>query len=601
MSAAKIEKLAWYLNRLRSMPPQEILHRFFGAFSQRYWVRHESHSVKRMTSSNSQVIAKKFATYIREFSDDQPPSISFLGIDVSEDELRFNMDVRDKKVMWPKSQVSSIDYKFDDDLDPRWNWEINRLLFLLPYVLSEESKSRQFGKDQLNEWLDKDSPNFGVHWSGGIEVGARAIALTVMHGGLRYLDPHEVGLMEKIELSVNAHFSFLKRHASKYSSANNHRIVELVAILVLTAHWDFALGVRKLRRLEDELAELSSHLFFGDGIFKEQSTTYSAFTLEFLALAVSTREWLFPNNLEIVRRVLFDGLSALSAFTSHDGRLISIGDNDEGRLFSNFASRLPWVDSICEFAGIPKFGFDEKVRTFPSGGYTVFKSASHGLSSTLILDHGPFGLEPLFAHAHDDGLSIWLVANGQELVLEPGCYSYHRERAVRNFFRSRAAHNGPLSRNQSLPMPTGAFNWGKWKPVYGLFSSSEASNARPVFAKLLNPEPGSSWVSRQIETTKKPHGYLVTDGTADRGLTSRFLIHSSLSIIESSDTEATFSSDESNLVLSFKLTPGTNGTLSANAARYSPRLGTHQACTELVIETLDSEVSYTINVSKSES
>jgi uncharacterized heparinase superfamily protein len=45
------------------------------------------------------------------------------------------------------------------------------------------------------------------------------------------------------------------------------------------------------------------------------------------------------------------------------------------------------------------------------------------------------------AHGHADALAFTLSIAGEEMLIDPGTYAYHTQKAWRNYFRSTAAHN----------------------------------------------------------------------------------------------------------------------------------------------------------------
>ena len=56
-------------------------------------------------------------------------------------------------------------------------------------------------------------------------------------------------------------------------------------------------------------------------------------------------------------------------------------------------------------------------------------------------DGGPHGFLSIAAHAHADALSIEVRHDGVDILADPGTYCYHGEPAWRDWFRSTAAHN----------------------------------------------------------------------------------------------------------------------------------------------------------------
>jgi hypothetical protein len=79
--------------------------------------------------------------------------------------------------------------------------------------------------------------------------------------------------------------------------------------------------------------------------------------------------------------------------------------------------------------------------TFASGGYCIFKAESPALRIDTIFDAGPLGLLPNAAHGHADALSVMIRINDELVLGDPGTGTYFSDSAVRDWFRSTAAHN----------------------------------------------------------------------------------------------------------------------------------------------------------------
>jgi hypothetical protein len=97
-------------------------------------------------------------------------------------------------------------------------------------------------------------------------------------------------------------------------------------------------------------------------------------------------------------------------------------------------------------------------RAFPDGGYYVMRDGWDIDANYLLLDCGPHGVLNC-GHAHADALSFELAARGRTMLVDPGTYTYTGSRALRDYFRSSAAHNTLTIDGESSSIPGGPFSW----------------------------------------------------------------------------------------------------------------------------------------------
>jgi hypothetical protein len=76
----------------------------------------------------------------------------------------------------------------------------------------------------------------------------------------------------------------------------------------------------------------------------------------------------------------------------------------------------------------------------------------------LIADAGPFG-PGTAGHSHADTLSLLLRHGGEQLLIDPGTYTYVADPAWRDRFRGTAAHNTVRVDSLDQAVPGGPFAW----------------------------------------------------------------------------------------------------------------------------------------------
>lgn len=478
-------KLKWYANRLQNMSRQEVAHRLHEAVMQRTF------KLRRVASSHSEAeMAVDVRRRIRELLS-SPQLGSNRAAPVQD---RILNDLRQKRVsvfgatwelsdgwdsdpatrqMWPSVAAHKINYRQSSGPDPKGAWEVNRLLYLCALATPGGGKPLEAGFDVIESWLDHDEPGIGIAWSSSIEVGLRALALTFISAGIQLREE----LQERVLESLEKHARWLASFPSLYSSANNHRVAELVAQLVLSSAWPHLTQAPRAN-IESELASVAETLFALDGIGEEQSPTYAAFSLEMIAISIRVARWEDSTARHRCEAVLSRGLDALVQFTTADGALMRYGDDDDGKVLGLLVDDGDYVALICELAGIVPIPRQYGLTTFAAGGHSVFRQRFDHLDLEVLFDHAPLGFGSIAAHGHADALHCSVFFGGSPLIADPGTYAYHGDTTLRNYFRSSAAHNAPVIRGEDSSLMTGDFNWSARERAVASLSSASATAER---------------------------------------------------------------------------------------------------------------------------
>jgi hypothetical protein len=93
-------------------------------------------------------------------------------------------------------------------------------------------------------------------------------------------------------------------------------------------------------------------------------------------------------------------------------------------------------------------------RLFPDVGIAVMVSGQN----VAIVDAGPFGPGGA-GHSHADTLSIVVRSGDDEILIDPGTYTYVGDPKWRDWFRGTAAHNTVRIDGLDQAGPTGPFRW----------------------------------------------------------------------------------------------------------------------------------------------
>ena len=501
-------RLVWYFNRLKSMPPPEIPHRVREAAAKR---RDRQGATARMVAavpdaalagplpalpldlervrgSAAAERARLAGLAERILSGD----LRLLGMDWPVGARRaWDLDPGSGR-RWPSDRSCfDIPYRLESGPgDVKFVWELNRLQHLVVLALAglvtRNTALHATVVADLDDWIQKNPPYLGVSWACGIEAASRVASVLAIVGlvGAPAFSSEQAARLQR---SLYAHGVWLARYPSLYSSANNHRIAEAAALLLLgrlaphlpgAAAW----AAEGKAALEEEVALQ----IFSDGVCGEQAPTYQAYTLEWYALARRVAEATGERLAPIVDERLAAGAAFLRAVMDRSGHVPHIGDDDGAVVLrtswtraEDVASVLNAVASALHRPDLLAPGAAPDARSgllgvevgappetpppsasFPEGGYTVIRHTQGERELLAVLDHGPLGYGPIAAHGHADALNLCLHVDGVPVLIDPGAYRYNHSGGWRDHLRSTAAHNTVEVGGAWQSESTGAFNWG---------------------------------------------------------------------------------------------------------------------------------------------
>ncbi|HEX8745680.1 MAG TPA: alginate lyase family protein [Pyrinomonadaceae bacterium] len=397
----------------------------------------------------------------------------------------------------PLEHWSRIDYLSPEVAgDKKITWELNRHQYFSTlgraYWLTEDELYAETFARHLSSWMDENPPKLGINWASSLEVSFRAISwLWALHffRDSKHLT-HELflGVLKFLYL----HARHLETYLSTYFSPNTHLTGEALGLFYLgtllpefreAARWRHT-GGRIL------LEELDRHVR-ADGVYFEQSSYYHRYTTDFYTHLVVLSG---ANGQQVGRKVeekLKALLDHLMYITRPDGTTPFFGDDDGGRLlmldereaadfraalstgaalFSRgdykFVARSAAEETLWLLGAEGLEAFDalsahtpaDESRAFERGGYYVMRDGWLRDSNYLLVDCGPHG-GLNYGHAHADSLSFDVAARGRKVLVDPGTYTYTGSPAMRDLFRSTAAHNTLTVDDESQSLTGGAFDW----------------------------------------------------------------------------------------------------------------------------------------------
>jgi Heparinase II/III-like protein/Heparinase II/III N-terminus len=389
---------------------------------------------------------------------------------------------------WPQ------DYCFDVPLTPKrtarpvevkYVWELNRLLYLLPVAAhaaaQRDDEIGQLCRTHLEDWIHAHPSRRGVVWRSGIELAVRVLVFVLVLEMMASEGEADPALEALVGRAVAEHADWIQRFPSRYSSANNHRVAELIGLLVAASAYPQLASAGQLDRWWTELEAVALLQFHSDGVPAEQATMYGFHVLEWLSICLHLARRQGRELRAEARERIGSAVSFLAAITDVRGNAVRFGDDDSSRLLAaarphgDFPSAV--LKLVAEGLGVPVPQPRPGLSTFADGGYTVWRFGSDADEILWVLDHAPLGMGHLAAHAHADTLAVYLHVGGQPVFIDAGTYLYHSVGAWRDRLRGTAEHNTVAIGGQDSSMIAGPFNWRRPHRAEGRLVCATSSSA----------------------------------------------------------------------------------------------------------------------------
>lgn len=412
------------------------------------------------------------------------------GYDYEKYRMEWNAGFQTEAV-WPDSFSYALRYKQRDDIgDARTNWELNRhyqfAILAKDYFASGDSRYLDEFMDLFEDWNQRNPFLHGISWTSAMEVAIRVSNWCYAYCFLSRARQAEEGLLEQLRIGIINMTEYIACHYSRYSSANNHLIVEA-----------YAIGQSGILLNYQPWVDLSIQLItqefpvqnYEDGVNKELSLHYQSFYMEAVGLMMRLliknkymvpRSW--PLWLEKMGRYLADCMGSY-------GEVVEFGDNDEGKVLDlcgrgvdhyryvlgllscllqeNYISLENCEESLCWlFTDEERKAADGK-KAYRAKGSVCYREGGNSIlrsddGRVLIgVDHAALGFGSIAAHGHADALSFQIYMDGIPVFIDPGTYIYHSDLDSRNAFRKTENHNTVCVDNRDQSEMLGAFLWGK--------------------------------------------------------------------------------------------------------------------------------------------
>lgn len=454
----------------------------------------------------------------------------------------------------PRKPWFKIKYlDFNEVGDSKLTWELNRhqhfVTLAKAYRLTGDEKFVREILAQWTHWHKQNPYPMGVNWASSLEVGLRSLSWIWTYFLLHGCPLFTTAVREQWWRALSLNGRHLETYLSTYFSPNTHLIGEALALFFIGTLVPGLQSATRWRQHGWAILEAEAVTQVRkDGFYFEQTTYYHVYALDmFLHARILAALNEIPISSEF-DQILQRMLNAL-LLLGRAGVAPTMGDDDGGRLFDprrNQAEHLldPLAAGavLCQrgdfksLAGAPReetlwllgvkglAEFDSLPTAKPFGvstglvdsGFLLMAEEESG--QQLVIDAGPLGAGS-GGHGHADALSISLVRNGRNLLIDPGTFEYVGDRDERARLRSTGAHNTMQVDGRDQADQSGPFSWQSLPRVkveqwftgkqFDLFQGSHDGYSRlpsPIIhRRWVFHRKGEFWLVRDLASGQGPH------------------------------------------------------------------------------------------------
>lgn len=514
-------KLRWYLSRLASMKPAEMLWRARSAATLPVdWADWKRRAVA--AQPNWKPLTD---TYPVKLHHDGPVMESLRVFDLEFPvgfDFDWHHDYRNQRQVG-RSFARNLNIRDTAVVsDIKYVWEPSRFQQFSALAFAANAEQQvEYLERSIDSWLRANPYLSGVHWTSSLELAERVISWALIYPRVADHVTRDRDFRQRWLASIYLHLKRIAQKLSFYSSANNHLLGELTGLFVGATCFDFWPECQGWRERAQKLLEREIRLQIGeDGVNREQAMSYHIFTMELLLLACAIgRSTGRPFSTGYAER-----LRAMATFLDRvatpAGDLPWYGDSDDARAFV-LSEHESGFEVAMQLAGLL---FDEPRwlrfrrnptqaaralmpdlvgnldRTGPEAAMfrTLYPDAGLACVSTeddsvrLLMDFGPLGFPAPAGHGHADALSLWLAIGNEYFLVDAGTYAYHSHPEWRTYFRSTAAHNTACIDGENQSKMAGRFLWSDKASarLLGLQESAEQATIEAEhdgYARLTEP------------------------------------------------------------------------------------------------------------------
>jgi len=387
---------------------------------------------------------------------------------------------------WPLCFYPKLDYTSERRTgDIRSMWEIHRHLFFATmsagFLVGDNEDYAAWVSRHWKDWLNQSRIGFGIGWiAPQIQENAiRNISWILSYLFLQNSSAITASDRRVFRRAIFQQGCFINHYFNSKKAISHNHLVSEAGGLALTGMFfsNHSFGKRWLRRGLRTLEQATIFQVHSDGVQGEFSTNYHAFVLETAILVYCFGTRLGFQLDEEFRKALHGMLKHITAMTYPDGSLPQFGDTDNATAWALTPGRLQdrrryastgavlfhdselknaadifhletWLlmgeTSLQNWMDLPKSKKSVSEQNFfPSVNVLTSKQMGNELQEHLIIRGGGASFPPGIgtSHNHADYLSFTWWVEGEEVLIDPGTYSYSLDDKWRFYFRSAAAHN----------------------------------------------------------------------------------------------------------------------------------------------------------------
>jgi len=378
---------------------------------------------------------------------------------------------------WPRAKFFRyIKYGDREGVDIKLPWELSRFQHVIilgqAYCLTKNKKYAEEFSGQIKDWINNNPVGYGINWVCTMDIAIRAANWLI---AMEYFIQDNIFSQEFLKefyTSIYTHAGFISRHMENTGrSKTNHYIADLTGLFFIAVYCPFFKeSISWMKVAYDELCLEIENQVYPDGCDGEASTSYHGLVLEmfFYAELLGERAGVkFPDSYKTKVKKMFE-FSLSCARPNSTGP--QIGDNDSGAFLKFKKRHALGIGHLLSIAAVyykdslfklPGFDFHEEafwifgqsgkmtyndlidnnevsyVKTYNDAGWYIMRSGQ----DHCFISCGYNGMNRRGAHAHNDKLSFELTLDGEDVIVDPGTYTYTSFPAIRNQFRSTAYHN----------------------------------------------------------------------------------------------------------------------------------------------------------------
>ncbi len=395
--------------------------------------------------------------------------------------------------VWPNVHGKRIAYR-DAPANPKTVWELSRCqelpVLAAAALLTGDVRYDAAATSILLGWIEQQVPGRGIAWANGFEAGIRAISLALTYDALAARSSLGEQLHGPVVRSLWEHARWISQDPSTHSSANNHRIGELVGLLaVARLAPELPDAERWTAEALDGLRREATMQILPDGAGAEQAFAYTLFVVDLLLVAVALLDATgYTPPAELIDAVERAGYALWAQLGRPNETDLTYGDDDDGR-----AVRVDGLEarpargvaaSICARTGsafartvaerldptawwlFGEEGMERFEQTAPASPPDSILLPNAGLAvlrrgtSRVTVDAGKLGYLSIAAHGHADALAVTLSVTGVDLIVDPGSGTYFgRAAEIREAFRGTGFHGTIVVDGKDQSRSGGPFLW----------------------------------------------------------------------------------------------------------------------------------------------